>query len=775
MTTAEFIQVRGAHENNLRGISVDIPKRQLTVFTGVSGSGKSSLVFDTIAAESQRLVNETYPGFVQGFMQSPPRPDVEQLSGLTAAIVVGQEPLAPNSRSTFGTAADITGGLRILFSRLAEPSAGGPAAYSFNVPSASGQGAIEVNGTKEVRRFSRTGGMCPRCEGTGQVSDIDTHQLLDYSLSLNDGAIIYPGMKVDSWMWKAYAESGLYPADVPIQDFTDDQLHDLLYLDDVKVKVNGINASYQGLVARLRNNVLSRPIESLQKHMQAFVGRAVVFIDCPDCGGTRLAQHARESYLNGASIADVCDMELVDVATWLSGINHPAAAHLAASVNNAIEVGLGYLSLNRPAGTLSGGEAQRTRMIRHLGSALSDVTYVFDEPTSGLHPHDIDKMNDLLLRLRDKGNTVLVVEHKPQTIAIADYIVDIGPGAGPHGGEVVFAGPASDFADADTLTSRHLHDRVALNTTSRSATGTLPIRDARANNLRGIDVDVPSGVLSAITGVAGSGKSSLLSCLPDDVADRVLIVDQSTIRGSRRSNPATYTGAFDSIRKTFAKANDVKPALFSANSEGACPNCNGAGSVHVDLGALSGVDVTCEVCEGRRFSAEVLTYTLGDLNIADLLDLPAEQAGTFCRENRINPAKRICDILVSVGLGYLPLGQALNTLSGGERQRLKLAVHMAEKKPSADILVLDEPTTGLHLADIDKLLALLDSLVEGGTTVICVEHHLAVIAHADHIIDLGPGAGSDGGQLVAACTPEELTTHPESVTGHHLAKYASAN
>ncbi|MDO5031250.1 excinuclease ABC subunit UvrA [Corynebacterium sp.] len=779
----EYIRVHGARDNNLRNVSVNIPKRRLTVFSGVSGSGKSSLVFGTVAAESQRLINETYPGFVQGFMESLARPDVDQLEGLTAAIVVGQEPMVANARSTFGTATDILGSLRVLYSRLAQPNAGGPAAYSFNVPSASGRGAIEINGSKEVRSFERTGGMCPECEGTGRVYDIDLHELVDFSLSLNDGAILYPGMKVGSWMWKAYAESGLYPADQPVREFTEEQREALFYLTDVKVKVGGVSMSYQGLVARMKASVLSKDKASLQKHMREFVERAVVAVECPECGGTRLARHARESLLAGKSIAEVCSMELVEVAAWLEGITDPGSAPLVESlrraVANAIEIGLGYLSLDRPTGTLSGGEAQRTRMVRHLGSALTDVTYVFDEPTAGLHPHDVAKLNALLLQLRDKGNTVLVIEHKPETIGIADYVVDMGPLAGPRGGEVVFAGTVEELRAADTLTGRHLADRPQLKPNVRTPAEFLPIRDARANNLRGVDVDIPLGVLGAITGVAGSGKSSLLSCLPDN--ERILVVDQGAIRGSRRSNPATYTGALDSIRKAFAKANaGTTPGLYSFNSEGACPKCSGAGVVYVEFGFMDGVDVPCEVCEGRRFAQEVLEHTLAGKNIAEVLALPAAEAVEFFQEAKVTAARKICEHLVKVGLGYITLGQPLNTLSGGERQRLKLAVHLADKKAVADIIILDEPSTGLHLADVSALLDLLDYLVDSGMSVICVEHHLAVIAHADYVIDVGPGAGSAGGQVVAACSPRELVEAQagsgpaaESVTGRYLASYVA--
>lgn len=722
----------------------------------MSGSGKTSLVFDTVAAESQRLINETYPGFVQGFMQAPPRPDVDRLEGLTAAIVVGQEPMAASARSTFGTATDITGHLRVLFSRLAEPRAGGPAAYSFNVPSASGQGAIEVNGVKEVRRFERTGGMCPRCEGKGEVGDVDKRQLVDETLTLNDGAIMYPGMKVGSWMWRAYAESGLYPADVPVQDFTEEQKRDL-YETETKVKVGGINMSYMGLVTRLKTNVLSKPVESLQKHMRAFVERAVVFIDCPECHGTRLAQHARESYLNGVSIADVCAMELADASAWLRTINSPLAVAPLRGLEAALDLGLGYLTLARPTGTLSGGEAQRTRMVRHIGSALTDVTYVFDEPTAGLHPHDVTRMNELLLQLRDKGNTVLVVEHNPATMAIADCVVELGPGAGVAGGEILSVGAAPSVSG-----------KVALKDEVREPTGALEIRGARHNNLKDVDVDIPLGVLTVISGVAGSGKSSLMECLPDD--DRILVVDQSSLSGSRRSNPATYTGAMDALRKAFAKANDgATPGMFSFNSEGACPACSGAGVVTVEFGAMDSADVPCEVCEGRRFAADVLGYELAGKNIAEVLALPAVEAVEFCREAKVTAAKRVCEQLVAVGLGYLTLGQPLSTLSGGERQRLKLAVRLCDRKATADIIVLDEPTVGLHQKDIDTLLSLFDTLVDDHLTLICVEHHRAVLAHADHIIDLGPGAGSAGGEVVAACSPREFLDK-DTLTARYLAQ-----
>ena len=774
------IRVTGAHDNNLKGVSVDIPKHKLTAFTGVSGSGKSSLVFGTVAAESQRLINETYPGFVQGFMQSLARPDVDDLAGLTASIIVGQEPMAANVRSTFGTATDITGSLRVLFSRLAEPNAGGPAAYSFNVPSISAQGAAKLDkegAKREVVKFERTGGMCPKCEGTGRVSDIDLNEVVDDNLSLNDGAILLPGLKVDSWSWKTYAESGLYPADKPVKDFTAKQREDLLYTTDIKVKVGDINMSYVGLIPRMKGSMLAKDVATLQPHVRAFVEKAVVFIDCPSCDGTRLAKHARESYIQGKSIADLCEMEIGDLADWFDTLEVPSAKPLVesirASLRSVLDIGLGYLTLSRSASTLSGGEAQRTRMVQHLGSALSDVTYIFDEPTSGLHAHDITRLNELLLSLRDKGNTVLVVEHKPATIAIADHVIDMGPGAGSNGGEVVFEGTVEELKKADTATAHHLADTVELKPADqlREPTGTWEIRGANTHNLHDVDVDIPLGTLTAITGVAGSGKSSLMSHLPED--DRILTVDQAQIKGSRRSNPATYTGALESIRKAFAKANGVKPGLFSPNSLGACPNCNGAGVVYVDLGFMSGVDVPCEVCDGKRFSEEVLEYQFGGKNIADVLEMPAREARAFfqAKESKVLPAAKVCGALEDVGLGYITLGQPLTTLSGGERQRLKLATFLASKKKDVEMIVLDEPTTGLHLADVEVLLALFDKLVDDGHTVVCVEHHLGVVAHCDHVIDMGPGAGSDGGRVVASCSPEALTKVKESTTGEYLRSY----
>ncbi|GAB2505858.1 UvrABC system protein A [Corynebacterium atrinae] len=768
-----IIRVLGAHENNLRGIDVDIPKRQLTVFTGVSGSGKSSLVFGTIAAESQRLINETYSTFVQGFMPTLARPDVDHLEGITTAIIVDQEPMGANSRSTVGTATDATAMLRILFSRIAEPSAGGPGAYSFNVPSVSASGAIAVGeGKKERVDFKRTGGQCPTCEGMGRVSDIDLTQLIDVSLSLNDGALLVPGYKVGSWVWKTFAESGLYPADIPIAEFTEAQRHALLDEESQKIKFNGFNYTYDGLVVRVKKSILSKDRDSMQKAIGEFVDRAVTFVPCPSCGGTRLAQHALESRIMGKNIAELCAMEIRDLAEWMEQVENPSVAPLITAIQETlrsfVEIGLGYLTLDRPAGTLSGGEAQRTKMIRHLGSALTDITYVFDEPTAGLHPHDIERMNKLLLELRDKGNTVLVVEHKPETIAIADHVVDLGPGAGSAGGQLQYQGPLAGLRGAGTITGQHLDDRAKLKDSVREGSGAIEIRGASRNNLRDVDVDIPLGVLTAITGVAGSGKSSLVGSLP--AREDMVIVDQSPIRGSRRSNPATYTGALEPIRKAFAKAHGVKPALFSPNSEGACPNCKGAGVVYVDLGIMSGVDLPCEVCEGRRFDDAVLHYLFGGKDIAEVLQMPAAEAAEFfaSAEAKVPAAAKICARLVDVGLGYITLGQPLTTLSGGERQRLKLASHLGEK---ANVFILDEPTTGLHLADVDTLLALLDRMVEQGKTVVCIEHHLAVVAHADHVIDVGPGAGTDGGTIAFTGTPAEMVAEAATLTGRYLKEY----
>ncbi|MGW5045950.1 ATP-binding cassette domain-containing protein [Streptomyces griseoluteus] len=775
----EMIRVHGARVNNLKDVSVEIPKRRLTVFTGVSGSGKSSLVFGTIAAESQRLINETYSAFVQGFMPTLARPEVDVLDGLTTAIIVDQQRLGADPRSTVGTATDANAMLRILFSRLAAPHLGPPSAYAFNVASVQASGAIKVEkGARRAEKvtFSRTGGMCPRCEGRGAVTDIDLTQLYDDSKSLREGALTIPGYSVDGWYGRIYTGCGFFDPDKPIAKFTKRELHDLLHKEPTKIKVEGINLTYEGLIPKMQKSFLSKDVDSLQPHVRAFVERAVTFTVCPDCAGTRLSEGARTSTIDGVSIADACAMQITDLAEWVRGLDDPWVAPLLTalghSLDSFVEIGLGYLSLDRPSGTLSGGEAQRVKMIRHLGSSLTDVTYVFDEPTTGLHPHDIQRMNGLLLRLRDKGNTVLVVEHKPETIAIADHVVDLGPGAGTGGGAVCFEGTVEGLRASDTVTGRHLDDRASLKKSVRKATGALEIRGADANNLRRVDVDIPLGVLVAVTGVAGSGKSSLVhGSVP--AGEGVVSVDQGAIRGSRRSNPATYTGLLDPIRKAFAKANGVKPALFSANSEGACPTCHGVGVVYTDLAMMAGVATTCEECEGRRFQAAVLEYRLGGRDISEVLAMPVSEAEAFFAEGeaRVPAAHRILTRLSDVGLGYLTLGQPLTTLSGGERQRLKLATHMGEK---GGVYVLDEPTAGLHLADVEQLLGLLDRLVDSGKSVIVVEHHQAVMAHADWIIDLGPGAGHDGGQIVFEGTPAELVADGSTLTGRHLAEYVGA-
>ncbi len=775
----DLIRVYGARENNLKDVSIEIPKRRLTVFTGVSGSGKSSLVFDTIAAESQRLINETYSAFLQGFMPTLVRPEVDVLEGLTTAIIVDQERMGANPRSTVGTATDANAMLRILFSRLGEPHIGPPNAYSFNVPSVKASGAITIERgagkTKtEKATFNRLGGMCSRCEGMGSVTDIDLTQLYDESKSLAEGAFTIPGWKSDNfWTVRVYAESGFVDPNKPIRDYTKKELHDFLYKEPVKVKVDGVNLTYEGLIPKIQKSFLSKDKEAMQPHIRAFVERAVTFTVCPECGGTRLSEAARLSKIKGINIADACAMQISDLAEWVRGIGEPSVTPLLAALGETLdsfaEIGLGYLSLDRPSGTLSGGEAQRTKMIRHLGSALTDVTYVFDEPTTGLHPHDVQRMNDLLLRLRDKGNTVLVVEHEPETIAIADHVVDLGPGAGTAGGAVCFEGTVEGLRASGTITGHHLDDRATLKETVRTPTGTLEIRGANAHNLQDVDVAIPLGVLVVVTGVAGSGKSSLIhGSIPAGAG--VVSVDQTPIRGSRRSNPATYTGLLDPIRSAFAKANGVKPALFSANSDGACPNCNGAGVIYTDLAMMAGVATTCEECEGKRFQASVLEYTLGGRDIAEVLAMSVSEAKDFfaAGDARTPAAHAILDRLADVGLGYLSLGQPLTTLSGGERQRLKLAIHMAEK---GGVYVLDEPTTGLHLADVEHLLGLLDRLVDSDKSVIVIEHHQAVMAHADWIIDLGPGAGHDGGRIIFEGTPADLVAARSTLTGEHLAAY----
>ncbi|QOV46213.1 ATP-binding cassette domain-containing protein [Streptomyces chromofuscus] len=774
----DMIRVHGARENNLKDVSIEIPKRRLTVFTGVSGSGKSSLVFDTIAAESQRLINETYSAFVQGFMPTLARPEVDVLDGLTTVISVDQQRMGADPRSTVGTATDANAMLRILFSRLGTPHIGPPSAYSFNTASVRASGAITVErGTRtkaEKATFQRTGGMCVRCEGRGTVSDIDLGQLYDDSKSIAEGAFTIPGWKSDNvWTVGLYAQSGFLDPNKPIRDFTEKEMRDFLYHEPTKVKVNGVNLTYEGLIPKIQKSFLSKDKEAMQPHIRAFVERAVTFTTCPECDGTRLSEGARSSKIKDISIADACAMEIRDLAEWVRALTEPSVAPLLTALQQTldsfVEIGLGYLSLDRPAGTLSGGEAQRVKMIRHLGSSLTDVTYVFDEPTIGLHPHDIQRMNDLLLRLRDKGNTVLVVEHKPEAIAIADHVVDLGPGAGTAGGTVCFEGTVEGLRASGTVTGRHLDDRAALKESVRTPKGTLEIRGATANNLLDVDVDIPLGVLCVVTGVAGSGKSSLVhGSIP--AREGVVSVDQSPIRGSRRSNPATYTGLLDPIRKAFAKANGVKPALFSANSEGACPTCNGAGVIYTDLAMMAGVATPCEDCDGKRFQAEVLEYRLGGRDISEVLAMSVTEAEEFfgSGEAATPAAHKILDRLADVGLGYLTLGQPLTTLSGGERQRLKLATHMADK---GGVYVLDEPTTGLHLADVEQLLGLLDRLVESGKSVIVIEHHQAVMAHADWIIDLGPGAGHDGGRIVFEGTPADLVAARSTLTGEHLAAY----
>ena len=773
----DLIRVQGAHVNNLKDVSVELPKRRLTVFTGVSGSGKSSLVFGTIAAESQRMINETYSAFVQGFMPTLARPDVDVLEGLTTAILVDQERMGGDVRSTVGTATDANAMLRILFSRLGDPHIGPPIAFSFNVPARKASGSMTVDKGKGERIVVRNvvyhGGMCSRCEGRGSVTDFDLSQLYDDSKSLNEGAITIPGYSMEGWYGRIFRGCGFFDPDKPVRKYTKKELADLLHKEPTKIKVEGINLTYAGLIPTIQKSFLSKDVDALQPHIRAFVERVVTFTDCPECGGTRLNEAARSSRINGINIADACAMQISDLAEWVRDLDEPAVAPLLAKLQYTLdsfgEIGLGYLSLDRPSGTLSGGEAQRTKMIRHLGSSLTDVTYVFDEPTIGLHPHDVQRMNDLLLELRDKGNTVLVVEHEPETIAIADHVVDLGSGAGTAGGTVCYEGSVEGLRASGTITGRHLDDRAALKEKVRTPTGALEIRGATTHNLQNVDVDVPLGVLVVVTGVAGSGKSSLLhGSIPASAG--VVSVDQVPIRGSRRSNPATYTGLLEPIRKAFAKANGVKPALFSANSEGACPTCNGAGVIYTDLGMMAGVETTCEGCEGKRFDASVLGYQFAGRDISEVLAMSVTEAEEFFGdgEARTLAAHAILDRLAAVGLGYLILGQPLTTLSGGERQRLKLATHMAEQ---GGVYVLDEPTVGLHLADVEHLLGLLDRLVDSGKSVIVIEHHQGVMAHADWIIDLGPGAGHDGGRIVFEGTPADLIAARSTLTGEHLAAY----
>ena len=774
------IRVTGARVNNLKDISVELPKRRLTAFTGISGSGKSSLVFGTIAAESQRLINETYSAFVQGFMPSMARPDVDVLDGLTTAIIVDQERLGADPRSTVGTATDASAMLRILFSRLGDPYVGPPTAFSFNVPTRTASGAMDVDKGRGkrlvVRKTVYLGGMCSRCEGRGSVNDIDLTAVYDESKSLNEGALLVPGYSMDGWYGRIFGGSGYFDMDKPIAKYTKRELEDLLYREPTKLKVEGINLTYEGVVTKMQRSMLARDIDSLQPHVRAFVERAATFTTCPDCEGTRLTQEARSSRIGGKNIADVSAMEIRDLVAWIDELDEPSVGPLLEALGETLDsfvrIGLGYLSLERPSSTLSGGEAQRVKMIRQLGSSLTDVTYVFDEPTIGLHPHDIQRMNELLLQLRDKGNTVLVVEHKPETIAIADHVVDLGPRAGREGGRIVFQGTVEGLRASDTVTGHHLDDRASLKETVRERTGVLEVRGATTHNLKGVDVDIPVGVLTVVTGVAGSGKSSLIHGSVSG-RDGVVAVDQGAIRGSRRSNPATYTGLLDPIRKAFAKATGTKPALFSANSEGACPSCNGAGVIYSDLAMMAGVATPCEVCEGKRFQAEVLEYTFGGRNIAEVLAMPVTEALDFFGEGEAATpaAHRVLERLRDVGLGYVSLGQPLTTLSGGERQRLKLATHLGEK---GGVYVLDEPTTGLHLADVEQLLGLLDRIVDSGKTVIVIEHHQAVMAHGDWIIDLGPGAGHDGGTVVFEGTPADLVAARTTLTGEHLAAYVGS-
>ena len=779
--THDLIRVQGARENNLKDVSVELPKRRLTVFTGISGSGKSSLVFSTIAAESQRMINETYSAFVQGFMPNLARPEVDLLEGLTTAIIVDQERMGANPRSTVGTATDANAMLRILFSRLGKPYVGPPTAFSFNVPTRKASGVMsteKAGGRVEknvVRQAVYLGGMCPRCEGMGSVSDFDVTALYDEEKSLSEGALMVPGYSMDGWYGRIFAGFG-FDMDKPIKKFTKKEMDDLLYKEPTKIKVEGINLTYEGVIPKIQKSMLSKDVEAMQPHIRAFVDRVITFTTCPECEGTRLTAEARASKIKGKNIADLCEMQISDLAEWVRSVEEPSVAPLLKGLRHLLdsftEIGLGYLSLDRPAGTLSGGEAQRTKMIRHLGSSLTDVTYVFDEPTIGLHPHDIQRMNDLLLRLRDKGNTVLVVEHKPETIAIADHAVDLGPGAGSAGGSICFEGTVEGLRASDTVTGRHLDDRATLKDAVRASTEVMEVRGATTNNLRDVDVDIPLGVLCVLTGVAGSGKSSLIH---GSVAGRdgVVVIDQGAIRGSRRSNPATYTGLLDPIRKAFAKENGVKPALFSSNSEGACQTCNGAGVIYTELGVMATVESPCEECEGRRFQASVLEYTLGGRNIAEVLAMSVDEAEAFFGDGdaKTPAAHKVLLRLADVGLGYLTLGQPLTTLSGGERQRLKLATQMAEK---GDVYVLDEPTTGLHLADVENLLGMLDRLVDSGRSVIVIEHHQAVMAHADWIIDLGPGAGRDGGRIVFEGSPADLVADRKTLTGEHLAEYVGA-
>ncbi|GAB3824706.1 ATP-binding cassette domain-containing protein [Kribbella italica] len=745
----DLIEVRGARENNLKGVSLDVPKRRLTVFTGVSGSGKSSLVFGTIAAESQRLINETYTAFVQNFMPSLSRPDVDSLRNLSAAIVVDQERIGANARSTVGTATDAHTMLRILFSRIGTPDAGPPSAFSFN----------------------RAEGMCLVCEGLGKATDIDLDELVDRDRSLNQDPIKAPGYGVDTWYWQLFVHSGLFDPDLPLRDYPTEQWEQFLYSPATKVKVGKSNLTFEGLVPKVKKQYLGKDRDTMQNAVRAFADRALKLGPCPECGGARLNEAARAVRIDGVGITECSAMQISDLAQFVRGIDDPSVGPmlegLRDTLDSMVDIGLGYLSLNRESGTLSGGEAQRVKLVRHLGSALTDVTYVFDEPTVGLHPHDIQRMNELLLQLKAKGNTVLVVEHKPETIRIADHVVDLGPGAGLAGGRLCYAGDVKGLLKSGTLTGRYLDHKVGLREDVRTPTGSLRIEGANLHNLQDVSVEVPLGVLTVVTGVAGSGKSSLIH---GSLANHegVIVAGQDPIRGSRRSNPATYTGLLDPIRAEFAKANKVKPGLFSANSVGACQTCKGIGLVYTDLGMMAEVSSVCEQCNGARFTPEVLALQLRGKNISEVLRMTVTEAREFFGKG---PSRIILDRLCSVGLGYLSLGQPLTTLSGGERQRMKLAINMSKR---GSIYILDEPTTGLHLADVDQLLAMLDELVDDGNTVIVIEHHQAVMAHADWLIDLGPGAGHDGGQIVFEGTPADLVESSASLTAEHLRQYVGA-
>ena len=770
------IRVHGARVNNLRDVTVELPKRRLSVFTGVSGSGKSSLAFHTIAAESQRLINETYSTFVQGFMPQLARPEVDVLDGLTTAIVVDQERVGGDARSTVGTVTDTHALLRILFSRVGQPHIGPPSAFSFNVASVSASGSIKVGTAKaEKVSFSRTGGMCPGCEGLGRVPHIDLDEIYDPSKSLNEGAITVPTYTADGWMVTLYTESGLLDPDKPIRDYSEQELHDFLHHEGTRLKIGGINRTYEGLLVRLQSSMFSKDRESLQPHIRRFVDRAATFVDCPDCDGTRLAETARSATIRGRNIAELCRMEVRDLAAWVAELDEPSVGPLVAKLRAALDafvrIGLGYLSLERPTGTLSGGEGQRVKMVRHLGSALTDVTYVFDEPTTGLHPHDIQRMNDLLLALRDKGNTVLVVEHEPRTIAVADHVVDLGPGAGTEGGTVCYEGDVAGLRTSDTVTGHHLDDRASLKDAVREPTGVIEVRGASTHNLQDVDVDIPLGVLVVVTGVAGSGKSSLVhGSLPDDLD--VVAIDQTPIRGSRRSYPATYTGLLDPIRKAFAKANDVSPALFSANSEGACPTCNGNGAIDSDLPTMATVAIPCEDCEGRRFRPEVLVHTLGGTrHRRGAGDVRGRRASLLRRGRRAHP-RRPPDPRAAGRRGAgLPHPRPTADHAVGWRAATAEAGHPHGRRGWD--LRAGRADSGLHLADVDQLLRLLDRLVDDGTSVIVVEHHEAVMAHADWIVDLGPGAGHDGGRVVFEGTPADLVADASTLTGQALAAYVA--